>query len=297
MATGAVITILLSGSCGTQKSELLEQNIGQILNGKNMKVGVAFISDKDTFVYNNDTHYPMLSVFKFHTAVALLHRMDSLRMPLDSVITITREELRPDTYSPIRDKYPEGNVNMSIRQLMDYAIAQSDNNACDIMIRMAGGTNDIDRYIRSLGVSDFNIGASEADMHNDIQKMYDNWSTPLAAAELLSIFRNEKLFENDSYKEALEQIMQGTITGKNKIRAGVPDNAVVGDKTGSAGRDANGIKAADNDIAFVSHPDCGEYYVAIFITDSGESDKTNEETTAAISREIFTYLKQKSNNN
>lgn len=52
----------------SQLKTLLEQAI----KGKKAEIGIAVIIDgKDTVTVNNDIHYPLMSVFKFHQAVAL----------------------------------------------------------------------------------------------------------------------------------------------------------------------------------------------------------------------------------
>ena len=105
----------------------------------------------------------------------------------ESRIAIGKEDLKPDTYSPLRDKYPDGNVSLSVRELLEYTLQWSDNNACDILFAHTGGTAETDRYIRSLGLKEFAISSTEDEMHRDLDKCYDNWSSPLEMARLLEI--------------------------------------------------------------------------------------------------------------
>lgn len=68
----------------SQLKTLLEQAI----KGKKAEIGIAVIIDgKDTVTVNNDIHYPLMSVFKFHQAVALADYMDKKEIAArDSVV-------------------------------------------------------------------------------------------------------------------------------------------------------------------------------------------------------------------
>ena len=50
----------------------LETQLKEAIKGKKAEIGIAVIIDgKDTVTVNNDIHYPLMSVFKFHQALAL----------------------------------------------------------------------------------------------------------------------------------------------------------------------------------------------------------------------------------
>lgn len=111
----------------SQLKTLLEQAI----KGKKAEIGIAVIIDgKDTVTVNNDIQYPLMSVFKFHQAVALADYMDKKRLPLGTLLSIKKSDLKPNTYSPLRDQFPQGGFEMSIADLLKYTLQQSDNNAC-----------------------------------------------------------------------------------------------------------------------------------------------------------------------
>lgn len=108
----------------SQLKTLLEQAI----KGKKAEIGIAVIIDgKDTVTVNNDIQYPLMSVFKFHQAVALADYMDKKRLPLGTLLSIKKSDLKPNTYSPLRDQFPQGGFEMSIADLLKYTLQQSDN--------------------------------------------------------------------------------------------------------------------------------------------------------------------------
>ena len=86
----------------------LEDQLKQAIKGKKAKIGIAVIIDgKDTVTVNNDIHYPLMSVFKFHQALALADYMGKQQQSLNFELTIKKEDLKPDTYSPLRDSFPQ----------------------------------------------------------------------------------------------------------------------------------------------------------------------------------------------
>ena len=79
-------------------------------------------------------------------------------------------------------------------------------------------------------------------------------------------------------------------TGSRRIRSVLPGDVVAGDKTGSSLRSAEGMTAADNDLAFVRLPNGTTYYMAVLVANSFEDDRTNEATIAGISRIVYDYF-------
>lgn len=286
-----IILICLVPTLLCAQNRNLEAQLRQAIEGKKAEIGIAVIIDgKDTVTVNNDIHYPLMSVFKFHQALALADFMGREKQPLNTRLAISKCDLKPDTYSPLRDKYPGGGIEMSVAELLEYTLQLSDNNACDILFRYQGGTEAVDNYIHSLGITDCAITATEDEMHQDISRCYQNWSTPLAAAELLERFRKKTLFE-DEYKEFIYQTMVQCETGKDRLVAPLLNKGItIGHKTGTGDRNARGQQIGCNDIGFVLLPDGHSYSIAVFVKDSGESDSDNSKIIAEISRIVYEYV-------
>lgn len=284
-----ICLLIFVGPIHAQKQGL-EEEINRILKGKQATVGVAVMTNGKKIVsVNNRRHYPTMSVYKFHLALAILDHLDKNRLPLETEIFVAKSDLNPNTYSPIRDERPEGNYNTTVSELLKYSVSKSDNNACDILFKYIGGTQAVQRYIKSLGVKATAIAATEKEMHEKFENQYQNWTTPLAATELLEIFIKKELFAS-VYQEFLEKTLIETSTGANKIKALLPDNAIIGHKTGSSSRSEDGVMAGDNDIAFVRLPNGKQYTIAVFVMNSKESDKTNANIIAEISKIVYDYF-------
>lgn len=264
----------------------LAGHIDSILNGKRMTVGIyAETGGKQIYARNENMHFPLMSVFKIQVALSVLHNLYTHRIQPDTLIHIERKRILENTYSPMRADYPAGDIELPVSKLINYAVSESDNNACDILLGLAGGPQAVDKYTRSLGIEDFRIAETEASMHEDPSRVYGNWCTPQAMNSLLKLIDCGR---TASYDRPLRSAMSQVRTGKDKMAAGIPRGALLLHKTGSSDR-INGIKTADNDVGIVRLPDSGgSVLLTIFIKESAETDATNAAVTAAITRAILT---------
>lgn len=272
------------------QNEVLRNKIQKIIQGKDATVGVALIVDgKDTLTINNNFRYPTQSVYKFHLALAVLDYLNKNNLTLDHQVYVKKSDLLPNTHSPLRGDYPHGEMYLSVADLIKYTVSNSDNNACDILFRLVGGTAEVDKYIRGLGLSEFAIAATEEEMHGPWDVQYTNWSTPYTTAQVLEIFRTQNILPQPSH-EFLWNALAGTTTGENKIKELLPEGTFVAHKTGSSFRNAEGLKAAENDIAIIQLPDGRYYSLVVFVADSMESNDVNCGIIAQISKAVYDSL-------
>ena len=273
-----------------QQMSELENRIDSLLNGKKATVGIAVWTDKgDMLRYNDHVHFPLLSVFKFHVVVTALKKMEQHGIPLDSMTLIPQEQMLSDTYSPLREKYPNRDIPISYRNIIRYTMAHSDNNTCDFLIDFVGGISVVDSLIRQLGINKFAFSETEKTMHENILNCYNNWCTPSSMVLFLKKIYTEPILNNDHFL-FLEQVMIETSTGTNKIKAGLPADVILGHKTGSSDRTKSGIKIGDNDAGIIYLPHNKRCYIAIFIKDSKENDTANAKIIADITEKIYEMI-------
>ena len=266
----------------------LQRQIQDLIRDADATVGVAVLtSGGESFAVNDTIGFAMLSTFKFPLAMAVLHQLDERGTPLDTALLITKADLLPDTYSPLRDSCPEGNFRLPVRRLIEYAITLSDNNACDILLRFIGGPAALQQYIRSIGIPGIAIAADEALMHRSPENVYLNHARPSSAALLIDRFLQGNLL-SPAHQQFLKNTMIATSTGTDKLRGMLPSSAVVGHKTGSSDR-IHGMKIADNDIGFVLLPDGTHYSITVFVMNSRESDTANAALIARISKLVYDH--------
>ena len=289
-----LLIMLLSVTSAYSQIDLLRSKIENILSGKRAKVGVAISSLdlKDTLSVNGNDRFVMQSVFKFHIALAIMNLVEEGKLSLSQEVFITKAELMPDTWSPLRDKYPEGNVKVTLDEILRFTVAQSDNNGCDILLKLLGGTARVNDFIHSIGINDVSISKTEEDMHKGVEAQFANWTTPIAASMLLDKFTYT--YSQNKSLNHLWQIMTETTTGPKRLKGLLPEGTVVAHKTGSSDTNDEGMTYAVNDIGIVVLPDGRKYSIAVFVTNSYEKYEDSEKIIADISKAAYDYFLDKS---
>ncbi len=250
-------------------------------------VGVAImdLENLDTLTFNNNYRYPMQSVYKFPLALAVLSKIDKGILSFNQIIHLTKDELHPNTWSPLRKKYPEGNIDITLRELLKYTVAESDNNGCDILFRIMGGPAKVNQYIKNLGIKGMSIAATEEEMHKEWSVQYKNYSTPFAMVNLLYKFSRDSILSAPS-KKFLWNIMTQNIFGSKRISGQLPAGTIVAQKTGTSDVN-NGIAAATNDAGVVTLPNGRQFAIVAFIADSPDNEITRDKIIADIAKAVW----------
>ena len=266
----------------------LENSLRRAIAPVRATVGIALLTDGgDTLTLNNDEPYPLMSVVKLHQALHVAHWLGLRGLDMDHEVRVEKSDLRPNTYSPLRDRHPEGGFPLRVDSLLAYTLQLSDNNACDRLFRLTGGPRATDETIRRHWHGRrFAIDATEDDMHRDLDRCQANHSTPLEAALLI-----HRLFADtlpDPRLQTVRRLLTDCRTGLQRIPAGIPDpDASVAHKTGTSDRDASGRWIGINDVAHVRLPDGRGYSLAVFIKDSAEEMEENERIIARVSALVY----------
>ncbi|MCQ9638207.1 CGA/CIA family class A beta-lactamase [Chryseobacterium sp. WG14] len=286
----AFIFLFISVFISAQKS-IFDQRISTITKGKNATVGVSVLDFENTFRYNQygDQKFPMQSVFKFHIATAILNLVDQGTLSLNQKVLLDTSNLLEDTWSPLRDKYPNGNVEVSLSEILEFTVARSDNNGCDIMLKLLGGTQTMQKFMDSKGIKGFQIKYNEAEMHKNWNVQYENYSTPNSAVDVLKKFYDGKLLSKKS-TDYLMKVMLSTSTGLNKMVEQLPKNTPVARKTGASGKNKEGLTGAENEIGIITLRNGKHYALAVFVSNSMETDAVNCKIISDISKEVWDHF-------
>ena len=282
---GVILAIFCFSSIATAQVDSLRAKIEQISIRSRGIVGVALevIETGDTLTVNGNWHFPMQSVYKFPLALAVLHQVDEGKLSLEQKIHISKSDLLPNTWSPLRDKYPEGNFDLSLEEILTVTASQSDNNGCDILFRLMGGPKNVDQYIHGFGITGIAIVATEEEMHKEWNVQYGNWSTPSANLQLLKMFHRRSILSRQS-TDFLRQIMVKTTTGQRRLKGLLPPDAIVAHKTGSSGPNNHGVTAATNDVGILTLPDGRHLAIVVFVSDALAEEPILEGIIAEIAK-------------
>lgn len=264
----------------------LRAEIAALAGGVDAGVGVAVIfPDGDTLTLNGDRDFPLMSVFKFHQAMAVCDWLRQRGIPLSEKVAVTHLDLEEDTWSPLRDAHPEGG-SFSYAELMTYTLVSSDNNACDILFRKTLGVGPVQQYVESLGIGGFTIECNEAMMHEDLMNCYRNVSTPMSAARLMEKFWQMR--DDDEYTRFIWDTMVQCGTGGGRIPARISDSAeTIAHKTGTGDALPDGRIIAVNDAGAVVLPDGRCLFLAVFVSDAACSMDRCEALIADIAAAVY----------
>ncbi|MBN9656773.1 MAG: class A beta-lactamase [Acidobacteria bacterium] len=242
--------------------------------------------------FHPSDRFPMQSVYKFPIAMAALQQVDQGKLRLDQQIRVEKSDLIGGRQrSPIRDMHPDGGFNMSLRDLLRYAVSESDGSASDVLLRVIGGPSTVQAMLKRLGVQGIKVVDTEKSIGGDNQVQYRNWAQPEQMVRLLKLFQQGQGLTKSS-RALLLQWMTETETGLKRLKGNLPPGTVVAHKTGTSNT-VNGITAATNDVGLVTLPNGHHLAIAVFVMDSPLSQDTRERAIAAFARLAWNHFTSK----
>jgi beta-lactamase class A len=266
----AIFVLLFAANVAGARSDAANQ-IAAIEARLGGRIGVAALDTGSgrRLDYRADERFPMCSTFKFLAVAAVLKRVDEKQEQLDRFVSYDAKDILE--YAPVTKAHlKEG--GMTLGALCEAAIEQSDNTAGNLLLDAIGGSAGVTNFARSLGDQVTRLDRKEPDLNSAIPGDDRDTTTPGSMlADMTRIFTGDVL--SGSSRRQLEDWLQHNKTGAAMIRAGVPRDWIIGDKTG---RGANG---ATNDIAIMRPPDRAPVLLAIY---SVGSTATADDWAAAI---------------
>jgi beta-lactamase class A len=224
------------------------------------RIGVAALdtSNSKRIDYRPEERFPMCSTFKFLAAAAVLKRVDEKQEKLERFVPYGAKQILE--YVPVtREHLKQG--GMTLGALCAAAIEQSDNTAGNLLLDAIGGPAGLTNFVRTLGDRVTRLDRIEPELNSAVPGDERDITTPAAiCSDMQRLLLADALSE--SSRRQLEEWLQHNETGGLMIRAGVPKNWVIGDKTG---RGSNG---ATNDIAIIRPPDRAPILLAIYCVGS-----------------------------
>ena len=265
----------------------LRNQIGQIAQAAQGRVGVAatVLQTGASVELHGDEQFPMQSVYKMPIGMAVLHLVDQGKLTLTQKVHVEPTEYVSERqHSPLRDTFPEGTA-VTVRELLRYAVSESDGSASDVLMRLVGGPQIIMNYLKMLGVTGIVIANTEKEIGSDNAVQYRNWARPNQAVTLLAALQKGRGLTASS-RAVLLQFMTNTPTGLHRLKGRLPAGAVVAHKTGTS-RTLDGVTAATNDIGLITLPNGHHVAIAVFVADAKADETTRERVIANIAKVIW----------
>jgi beta-lactamase class A len=316
-----VLVVFLSWASLAARAEsglpTVEAEIRRIANAAAGEVGVAawrLDGHGPRILLNADEAFPMASTFKVAVAAALLGKVDSGTLSLETVLPVDKSSYVESEV--IADGFIHSGVNLSVHNLLEVMLTRSDNTATDVLTSAAGGPAAVTAWVRGQGITGLSVDRDTAGILRDffglptgtfsealvIARKTDpkldergnhpnaafdkdprDSSTPNAMAELLS-----KIFTGHALTSASTKEIIGTMerchTGNDRLRARLPATTTVADKTGTLG-------GSLNDVGVITLPDGkGQVVCAVFIKKSDLPFADREKVIADIARAVYDYF-------
>ena len=225
----ATLVLLLATSVTGARSDAANQ-VAAIEARLGGRIGVAALDTGSgkRLDYRAEERFPMCSTFKFLAAAAVLKRVDEKRDQLDRFVSYDAKDILE--YAPVTKAHlKEGGTTLGA--LCEAAIAQSDNTAGNLLLDAVGGPAGVTNFARSLGDQVTRLDRKEPELNSAIPGDDRDTTTPGSMlADMTRILTGDVL--SRSSRRQLEDSLQRNKTGTAMIRAGVPTNWIIGDKTG-----------------------------------------------------------------
>lgn len=275
-------------------ASILASRLYKVIDRVPGMVGIAFVSKTDTLTINNGVRYPMMSVSKLHQALAVADALSKRGETLDTTLYIPVTDLDKNTWSPMLKKYGKEDFQISVGELLNYSLSESDNNASNILFKRIVSPAETDKYVKSIAQDpSFAIRHTESEMKKNYDMSYLNHTSPLSAALLMRQLFTTDLLEKSS-QDSIKSYLTTVTTGKDRLGAVIEekDNILFAHKTGSGYRNTHDELIALNDVGYFRLPDGNDYALAVFIRDFAGTEEEASFLIADISRRIYDYFRK-----
>lgn len=183
-----------------------------------------------------DERFVMCSTFKVSLAACILAGVDKGQTRLDELIAYGPDDLLE--YAPVAKQNLDKGA-MSVVDMCKAVVELSDNTCANALLAHIGGPSALTAFWRSIGDAVSRLDHNEPELNRSPPGDPHDTTTPAAmAGNLRSLIFGSVLSRNS--RERLTRWMLGCKTGENRLRAGLPKDWRVGDKTGNNGKDAAG---------------------------------------------------------
>ena len=253
-----------------QRLETLERTHGRTLGLWALETGSG-----QRLAYRADQRFAFCSAFKVLLAGAILQRNEAEPGLLAQHIDYDAATLV--TYSPITQDHLE--TGMRVADLCAAALQYSDNTAANLLLAQVGGPAGLTAFARRLGDAVFRLDRDEPTLNTALPDDPRDTTTPLAMGMTLERLLLGQALTVPS-RHQLQAWLEGNTTGASRIRAGVPSDWRVGDKTGT------GDYGVANDVAIVWPPGRAPWIVVVFTRGADPSSPGDSSLIAAAMREV-----------
>ena len=291
----------------------LERELAAMAGAAKGSVGVAawrLDGRGPKVLLNAADRFPMASTYKVAIAGTVLAAVDAGRLRLDQMVTVEVRHRVPSDIIAERLVHP--GVALSVHNLLELMLTESDNTATDMLMELAGGPAAVTGWVQKVGVADLRVDRSTDTLIRDFYGLpaagsgetmaqlvaarpeleatasrpnpaFDDdprdTATPVAMAMLLTrLFSGAALAPTST--QVIVDIMGRCRTGVNRLKGRLPDPTEIAHKTGTIG-------GTVNDVGVMTLPaNGGAIVIAVFIKKSEAPMEQRERVIAEVARSV-----------
>lgn len=251
-------------------------------SGGRIGLSATNLETKKRIQYRAGERFPFCSTFKTIVAAAILKKSITDGHLLDKQVIYTLKDLKKSGWSPITEMHLA--KGMSISELCAATLQHSDNTAANLLISELGGLEAVNTFARSIGDDIFRLDRWEPELNEALPGDLRDTTTPAAMEmSLQKLLIGEALPQPQ--REQFTRWLIGNTTGNARIRSGVPEGWVVGDKTGS------GYYGTTNDVGIIWPKKGAPIIVAIYFTQKSKDAKSRNDVISAVTRILVDELR------
>ncbi len=264
------------------KARAIEAELASIEKGVDGRLGVA-IHDVQTGLqagHRSSERFPMCSTFKLMLAASVLARVDSRQEDLERRIVFGEDRL--DRYAPVTARHV-GAPGMTVAELCDAAVTMSDNTAANVLLDTIGGPPGLTAFMRRLGDTVTRLDRTEPTLNTAIPGDPRDTTTPVAMLGSMRDVLLDDALSSASRAQLLAWAV-GNRVGDARLRAGVPRDWRVADKTGT------GEHGTTNDIGILWPQERAPVLVTVYLTETQAPAAAREAAIAEVARSVARQL-------
>ena len=230
--------------------------------------------------YHSTRLMPLCSTFKFLLVGAVLAKVDHGKEQLDRALKLTKDDLLD--YAPAAKlALPKG--QMTVEDACAAAIMDSDNTAANLLLATIGGPAGLTLYARELGDKTTHLDRVEPYLNEGMPGDARDVTSPSAMLNDLGVLLLQDAL-SAKLRDKLTEWMVKCKTGGARLRAGLPVDWKVADKTGT------GEHGTTNDIAIAWPPGRQPLLITAYLTDTTASSADRNKVLSEVARIVVTEL-------
>ena len=260
----------------------LADDFAQIEHRVAGRLGVAVLDTESgrSLAWRADELFPLCSTFKWLLAAQVLARIDAGEEQGDRILSYSDRDILD--HSPVTSASLEKG-GMPVVDLAAAALSQSDNTAANLLLEAVGGPASLTGYLRNLGDQVTRLDRMEPQLNAGTPGDPRDTTTPFAMVENMHLLLLADELSEGSRGKLIDWLL-ASVTGHEKLRAGLFAAWPVGDKTGMGGY------GSTNDVAIVWPSGRRPVLIAAYLTETSAGVPSRNNALADVGRQVTFWV-------